>query len=128
MTSPSQHWTLPHALQWLPAPASLPEGSVYAILEGDPSQPGLFTARFRLPAGTRLAPHWHPLEERATLLSGKLRMGVGEVFDESSMTEIGTHGFLLVPPRKWHYAIFDEATEIQLTGNGPWEVIYAPAS
>lgn len=122
--SSQKHWTLPGELVWKPAPGSLPEGSVYTILEGDPSQPGFFTARFRLPAGTRLAPHWHPKAERATLLSGKLRIGTGTTVDESSMTEIGAQSFLLVPPGKWHYAIFDEDTEIQLNGEGPWEVIY----
>ncbi len=124
MNRPDSHWQLPDDLVWHPAPGSLPEGCFYTILEGDPSLPGLFTARFRLPAGTRLAPHWHPKAERATLLSGRLRIGVGSTWDEASMTEIGPHAFLLVPAGKVHYAIFDEPSEIQLNGEGPWEVIY----
>jgi len=125
MNHPAPFWTPPDRLQWKRAPGSLPDGCRYAILEGDPKLPGFFSARFRLPAGTRLAPHWHPREERATILSGRLRLGLGLEIDEKTMTALGPQSFLLVPARQPHYAIFDEETEIQLNGEGPWEVIYA---
>ena len=128
MNRPPSFWTLPDRLEWTPAPGSLPGGCRYTILEGDPKLPGFFTARFRLPAGTRLAPHWHPREERATILSGRLRLGLGREINEAAMTSLGPQSFLLVPAGEPHYAIFDEATEIQLNGSGPWEVIYADSS
>ena len=111
-------------LKWSHAPGFLPKGVEIAILEGDPAKAGAFTARFRIPAGTRLAPHSHPTEERATILSGRLRIGMGVHFEEEAMIAIGPGGFLLVPPGERHYALFDEDTELQLTGNGPWELVY----
>ncbi len=111
-------------LKWIDAPETLPKGCQIAILEGDPSKAGPFTARFRIPAGTRLAPHSHPSQERATILSGLLKIGLGAQFDESKMTEIGPGGFLLMPAGERHYALFEKETELQLTGTGPWELVY----
>lgn len=127
-SEPVRHMRQPYLnadqIKWTDAPPTLPKGCQIAVLEGDPSKPGPFTARFRIPAGTRLAPHFHPSQERATVLSGLLKIGIGAQFDESKMVEIGPGGFLLMPAGERHYAHFEQDSELQLTGTGPWELVY----
>ena len=58
---------------WTAAPPNMPKGTLIAVLEGDPKKPGMFTIRVKMPAGTRIPPHWHPRQERVTVLSGNRR-------------------------------------------------------
>jgi quercetin dioxygenase-like cupin family protein len=107
---------------WIAAPPSLPAGSQMMLLEGHPGEKGFFTMRLRLPAGARLQPHWHPRDERVTILSGVVRVGFGDTFDEKKMTTFGAGSFYLNPPKSHHYVWIVEDTEMQLTGTGPWEL------
>jgi quercetin dioxygenase-like cupin family protein len=107
---------------WIDAPPSMPAGSKMMLLEGHPAKEGLFTMRLRLPAGSRIQPHWHPRDERVTILSGLARVGFGEAFDEAAMTSFGAGSFYVNPPGSRHYVWIVEETEMQLTGIGPWEL------
>ncbi len=111
-------------LKWVDAPASLPKGCKMAILEGDPSKPGPFTMRIKFPAGTRIAPHYHPADEHATVLSGVLKIGKGDLFDEKATTAVRSCGFSLMPAGTHHYGWFPKETILQLHGMGPWKAIY----
>ncbi len=112
-------------LKWVDAPPdSLPKGCRIAILEGDPSRPGPFTMRVKFPAGSRMQPHWHPADEHATVLSGVLKVGKGDAFDENKTAAITRSGFMLMPAGMHHFALFPEETVLQLHGMGPWKVIY----
>lgn len=108
--------------QWQDAPPSLPPGTCMLLLEGHPAREGFFTMRLRIPAGTRLEPHWHPREERVTVLSGLVRVGFGDHFREEGMTSFGPGSFYLNPPQSHHYVWIVEDSELQLTGIGPWEL------
>jgi quercetin dioxygenase-like cupin family protein len=105
---------------WIDAPPGLPPDSSMLTLEGDPNAEGMFTVRMRLKAGTRLPPHWHPRDERVTILSGVVRVGFGDHFDEGRMTSFGPGSFYLNPARSHHYVWVVEDAEMQLTGMGPW--------
>ena len=48
------------SLKWVDGPPSLPPGAKVAVLEGDPSKPGPFVMRARLPDGYKIPPHTHP--------------------------------------------------------------------
>lgn len=50
----------PATLKWGEAPPALPKGSLMAVLSGDPSKPGPFTLRAKMPAGYTIPPHWQP--------------------------------------------------------------------
>jgi quercetin dioxygenase-like cupin family protein len=108
--------------EWVDGPASLPAGTRMLLLEGHPAQEGFFTMRLRLPAGARIQPHWHPSEERVTILSGVARVGFGDTFDESAMRTFETGSFYVNPPKSHHYVWIVEETEMQLTGTGPWRL------
>ncbi|HYE66691.1 MAG TPA: cupin domain-containing protein [Pyrinomonadaceae bacterium] len=118
----------PGDIKWVDAPPSLPPGAKVALLEGDPTQAGPFTMRLRVPAGYKIAPHWHPQVEHLTVISGTFHLGMGEKFDQSAgraMTA-GTFGFM--PPEMRHFAWATEETIVQLHGIGPWKIIYVNPS
>lgn len=111
-------------LKWMPAPPSVPPGAQMAILDGDPAKPGAFTMRVRFPANYRVAPHHHPSDERVTVVSGALRVGMGERFDEAGMTALSEGGFFSMPKGHRHYVLTSEETILQVHATGPWDVIY----
>jgi uncharacterized RmlC-like cupin family protein len=107
---------------WVDAPPTLPQGTKMLVLESHPGKEGMFTMRLRLPAGSRIQPHWHPREERVTILSGVARVGFGDSFSEETMATFGPGSFYVNPPKSHHYVWIVEDTEMQLTGMGPWQL------
>jgi quercetin dioxygenase-like cupin family protein len=114
----------PTDLKWTDAGPSLPPGAQSAVLEGDPKKPGLFTIRFKTPAGYQVPPHWHPADEHVTIISGTLYMGPGDTLDTSKATAIPAGGFSLMPAKMHHFAYSNEETIIQVHGMGPWAITY----
>ena len=110
--------------EWREAPASMPSGTMVLPLEGNIREEGLFTLRLRVPAGTRLEPHFHPKDERVTVLSGVVRVGFGENWEDGLMVEYAAGSFYLNPAESAHFVEIVEDCEIQLTGEGPWEIHY----
>ncbi|HVK97901.1 MAG TPA: cupin domain-containing protein [Flavisolibacter sp.] len=109
---------------WTNGPGSLPPGSKMAILEGDLSAPGPFTARLILPANYKIKPHFHPAVEHVTVIEGSFFMGAGKEYNEATATEIKAGGFAVMPVGYAHFAFTKEATTIQLHGVGPWGITY----
>jgi quercetin dioxygenase-like cupin family protein len=116
--------TTPEHLSWGPAPAILPAGARLAVLEGDPSKAGPFTMRLAMPAGYRIPPHFHQVDEHVTVISGAFQVGMGEVFDEGKLTTLPPGTFGVIPPGMRHFARADKATVVQLHGVGPWGLTY----
>jgi quercetin dioxygenase-like cupin family protein len=114
----------PEDLKWGPAPAFLPPGAQLAVLEGDPTRPGPFTMRLKMPDGYKIQPHWHPSPEHVTVLSGTLKVGMGAKFDESNPKVLSTGSFGVIEPRMKHFAWANGETIIQLHGIGPWRLVY----
>ena len=122
---PDHHVTFrPDEVDWQPGPGSFEEGSEFAVLEGDPSQDGVFTMQIKMPDGFVINPHWHPNVERVTVLAGTFLLGSGEVVDEEAAEELPTGTYASMPPEMVHHAIADGETIIQLTSVGPWEINY----
>lgn len=109
---------------WRAGPPSLEPGAEFAVLEGNPAEPGIFTMRIRMPDGYRIAPHWHPKPERVTVISGTFLLGAGEVMDADDTTPLGPGAYTSMPPGMRHFAIAQGQTVIQLTSVGPWEITY----
>lgn len=116
----------PGEMPWKAGPATLPAGAEIAVLEGDPRGSGLFTMRVRLPAGSRLEPHWHPKPERVTVISGTAAIGLGTVFDDAKLHRFPAGSYYLTPPTVPHFALFAEETVLQVTTQGPWELHRLP--
>lgn len=116
----------PDGIIWKEGPPSLPAGAKMAVLEGDPRGDGMFTLRVLVPAGSALAPHWHPRHERVTILSGAAHLGFGSVADRANTVRYGAGSFYVNPPRTMHFLFFPEETVMQMTGVGPWEIHASP--
>lgn len=111
-------------IKWVDGPASLPKGAKMAVLEGDPTDEGIFTLRLKLPAGYRIPPHWHPAYEHVTVIEGSFWMGRGEKVDDSALHEVPAGGFAVMAPGTRHFVMTKDGTTVQLHGMGPWQVIY----
>ena len=110
------------SLSW--ADLGLIPGVKIAVLHGNPQDTGTYTLRLRFPAGTRMPAHWHPKVEYATLISGALRLGMGEREDSATTMLVEPGTFLVAPARMAHYGRAREETVIQLSGPGPYEVVF----
>lgn len=118
----------PDQLQWKDGPPSLPAGAKFAVLEGDPSKPGFFAMRLKLPDGYRIPPHWHPVVERVTVVSGTFRLGTAEQPDWDAMHELPAGSYTSMQPGMRHYARVSGETVVQLATVGPWGINYVNAS
>lgn len=115
----------PGEIQWGPAPPVLQPGAQMAVLEGDPSAAsGDFTVRMKMPDGYKIAPHWHPRRENVTVISGILKVGMGDQFDESKMATYPAGSFAYVDPQMHHYAMVSGETVVQIHGMSPLQVNY----
>jgi ketosteroid isomerase-like protein len=114
----------PGAITWGDAPPSLPPGARMAVVSGDPTQAQPFVIRAQIPAGYKIAPHWHPTEENLTVLSGTVSLGMGETFDQPAMKDLSTGGFTAIPADMRHSFMAKTAATIQVHGMGPFAVNY----
>jgi quercetin dioxygenase-like cupin family protein len=115
---------LPEAVKWTPGPPSLPAGAKSAVLEGDPTKPGLFTMRIQLPANYLIPPHRHPEAERVTVLDGSVSVGFGEKVDKKKSTHFRAGSFYLNPAGAAHFVWTKDGCTVQITGVGPWQLKY----
>lgn len=109
---------------WRPFPA-FPTPARLAVLVGDPTKPGPYVIRVRLPGDTKMMPHRH-LEDRIyTVISGVFYVGVGELFDESRLTAHAPGSVLVLPAgtAHFHWARSGEYVT-QVTAIGPLGLEY----
>ena len=95
------------------------EGTQLAVLEGDPSKPGPYTVRIKLPAGGKFLPHSHRDVEHVPVISGTLLVGLGDVFDASKMKALPAGGYVVIPAGLHHFAMAQGPTVVQVHGSGP---------
>ena len=116
--------TPPPALKWGPAPPFFPAGSRFAVLQGDPSQAGLYTVRLEMPAGYTIRPHFHPTDELVTVISGTLILGMGDSVHTRSATILAPGGFIDAQANAHHFAMARGKTVVQVHGQGPFAITY----
>jgi hypothetical protein len=115
----------PDEIQYGPAPAFLPSGAQLAVLEGNPmAATGDYTVRLKMPDGYKVAPHWHPKRENVTVISGTLKVGMGDKFDESKMMSFPAGSFAYLDPSMHHYAMASGETVLQIHGMAPFKINY----
>ena len=111
----------PDSLKWNAAKPPMPPGAEVTVIEGDPKSAGHFTIRIKLPAHYKLPPHTHPVDERTTVISGSISIGMGEVMDTVNARRMTAGCFYLNPANAAHYAFTNETeTIVQVSTNGPW--------
>lgn len=112
----------PDQIKWVDLP--LIAGAKLAVLEGKMDKKGPITARIKLPAGAKVAAHWHPGIERVTVLSGTFNYGMGDKLDPEKSTALGPGSLIVMRPKIHHFAWTKEEVVIQLNVMGPWAINY----
>jgi Cupin domain len=117
---------LPKDIVWK-APAVRP-GVETAITFGDPTKPGPYVLRAKIPAGFKLMPHFHPDEWRTgVVLSGTYYFAVGEQWNETKLKPYPAGTFFSEPKGTPHYVwAKDGEVIVQFTGMGPTAVTSIP--
>lgn len=110
-------------LNWMDS-KDLPKGAQVAVLSGDATKPEPFVARIKMPANYHLPIHSHPINEYDTVISGKMYVSFNHV------TKVLHPGdFAMLPANVKHssWTTTDE-TILQISGVGPWGMIYQKKS
>jgi hypothetical protein len=75
---------LPEDIVWKPFPA-FPSSVRLAVVVGQPSEPGSYVVRVKVPTGVKLMPHKHPEDRVYTVMSGVFYIGLGDWFDADGL-------------------------------------------
>ena len=111
-------------LQWGKAPPGLPEGAEVAILKGDPTKPGPYTIRVRVPDGYRVPAHSHAADERLEVLSGVLLVAHGSNMRTSGPATLEAGAKLELAAGTPHSVTARGVTIIEIESTGPFEITY----
>jgi quercetin dioxygenase-like cupin family protein len=123
--SPGKNAFTADAIPYGPAPSFVAPGAQLAVLEGDPTaSQGDYTVRLKMPAGYRIAPHWHPQRENVTVISGTFKVGMGDRFDESKMGTFPAGSFAYLDPDMHHFAMATGEVVVQIHGTSPVQFNY----
>jgi len=115
----------PDTIPWGPAPPVVRPGAQFAVLEGDPTaSTGDYTIRLKMPDGFRIAPHFHPLRENVTVISGTFKVGMGDEFDANKMKAFIAGSFAFLDPDMHHFAMACGETIVQVHGQSPLQFNY----
>jgi hypothetical protein len=111
----------PDKLHWFSVPG-IPKAQ-FAYLSGNPAKKGPYAFRVKLEPGAVLPPHYHPLDEAGTVMSGTFFTGMGNKFDKAKGHPLPQGSYAFIPAGMRHYAWVEEPTIVQVQGNGPWQLI-----
>ena len=121
----AQNAFTPDQVKFGPVPPFLTPGAQLAVLEGDPmASSGDYTIRLKMPDGYKVAPHTHPKRENVTVISGTLKVGMGDHFDSAKMMAFPAGSFAYLDPSMHHYAAASGETVIQIHGVSPVKFDY----
>jgi len=123
-TSDKESFVNPKDIKWGDAPPSMPKGAKIAVLQGDPGKPGPFVLRLMVPAGYKIAPHWHSQDESLTVISGTLNFGIGDKPETGKTHALTAGGFHFLSGKDHHYVVAKTPTVIQVSGSGPFDMTY----
>ncbi len=112
------------SLHWGPGPASLPSSVRMAIVRGDPAKPGPFTVRFQLPDNFTVPPHFHPVDEHQTLISGRIGHGMGDSVKLKAVKWLRPGQSITLPANSHHYVRTRGPTLVEVSAVGPFTVTY----
>jgi quercetin dioxygenase-like cupin family protein len=123
--SHGSHVFTPDTIPWGPPPPFVAPGAQLAVIEGNPAgTSGDYTVRVKMPDGYRIAPHWHPLRENVTVISGTFKVGMGDVFETNKMTTLPAGSFAFLDPDMHHYAMAYGPVVVQIHGMAPLQFNY----
>ena len=115
---------LPEDIDWKPFPA-FPPSARLAVVVGQPSEPGPYVVRVKVPSGVKLMPHKHPEDRVYTVMSGVFYIGLGDKFAADSLTAYPPGSVLVLPGETVHFHWAKSGEYVtQVTGIGPLGLEY----
>ena len=118
------HSILPEDIVWKPFPA-FPSSVRLAVVVGQPSEPGPYVVRVKVPTGVKLMPHKHPEDRVYTVMSGVFYIGLGARFDADGLKAYPPGSVLVLPGDTLHFHWAKSGEYItQVTGIGPLGLEY----
>ena len=115
---------LPEDIDWKPFPA-FPPSVRLAVVVGQPSAPGLYTIRVKVPSGVKLMPHKHPEDRIYTVLSGVFYIGLGDKFDGDKVDAYPPGSVVVLPGNTSHFHWAKSGEYItQVSAIGPLGIDY----
>ena len=105
----------PEAIQWKAAG----DGTEFAVLSGSPDLEGVI--RLRMADQVHIPPHWHPVDEHITVVTGTFYIGMGEKFEESRAKAMPAGSYEFMPKDMRHFGWAKGTTIIQIHGVGPFK-------
>jgi quercetin dioxygenase-like cupin family protein len=110
--------TSPEEVQWKDVPGGL--GAQMAIIDGDPSKPGIYVIRMKFPPGVMSRNHFHPEDRHAVVLKGTWYTGTGDAFDPERTVPLKPGSYMKHPAGGHHFdGAKDEEVIVQIVGYGP---------
>ena len=94
--------TLSEDIDWKPF-AAFPPLARLAVVAGQPSEPGLYTIRVKVPHGVKLMPHRHSEDRIYTVISGVFYIGLGDEFDPDKLEAYPPGAVILLPGNTSHF-------------------------
>ena len=111
----------PDKVKWVQFAPGVEHGPVYGNCD-KVGAPCVF--QLRLAAGAKFPPHWHPVDENVSVLSGTFMAGMGDTYDESKMATLPVGSYVFMPKRMHHFAGTKEGALVQVHGVGPFKINY----
>src|SRR3954463_11267227 len=93
---------LPEDVDWKPFPA-FPPSVRLAIVVGEPTKPGPYVIRVKVPSGVKLMPHRHPEDRVYTVISGVFYIGLGDEFDADKLQTYPPGSVIVLPGNTPHF-------------------------
>jgi hypothetical protein len=109
-------YKLPDQIEWKHDPV----GADMAVLQGDPSKPGLYIVLVKWTPHHMSHPHWHPNDRFITVISGTWWVGTGPKFYPEKTVAIPAGSFVTHFGKQIHYdGAKDTEAILEIVGEGP---------
>lgn len=115
---------VPEDIDWKPF-AALPPSVRLAVMVGQPSQPGPYVVRVKVPRGLKLMPHRHSEDRIYTVISGVFYIGRGDQFDADKLEAYPPGAVIVLPGNTAHFHWAKSGEYVaQVTAVGPLGLEY----
>ena len=111
-------------IDWKPF-AAFPPAVRLAFLVGQPSEPGPYTIRVKVPGGVKLMPHRHREDRVYTVISGVFYIGLGDEFNADKLEAYPPGAVIVLPGNTSHFHWAKSGEYVsQVTAIGPLGLEY----
>lgn len=109
-------YVLPNQIHWQHDPL----GADTAVLQGDPSKPGMYIVLVKWAPHHMSHPHWHPHDRFITVFAGTWWVGTGAKFDPERTVPMPAGSFVTDFAKGVHYdGAKDQEVTLEIVGDGP---------